>query len=1060
MSTGSLDSYDVERILDKRVVKNKVYYRLKWKNYPVKDATWEPIIHLSRSCMQMVEDFELKFKNGNERNGKRRKKKLIRVSAKSHSKKRVRTRDRSKTQGHSKLGRSPSNVFVRNLSKTQQNPPKGSSHDSYDEMIKEEDWDSFDSDTKKPKRRTRRNRFLGKRSGNEKIQLKTRYLEAKRIAKERRKELTSLCKDIQKIKKQQQKNSILKRRRSKNVYNRPVKQQAIKNIKGPKDFIHRDRLGIPPQFLKRASRRTRKKPEMVVMASSDSEEGSPYFPKKEEYFQGIVKCEEAARLAGMLGSKNSSNSKMLNALKRGCLMSKVRAKRGQPNKASNQINIVTSTESILKKRKVSTPDDEAQKRSNSKRKSLLEELNFGILQENSGSKKPFKFSYEKDKNREDATTWAEIQQKDNQLLVLQKETPDNPLPSLLQDQSKNSVIRRDYPGSLNSDLQSQQKSFQYSLIQRLSNQKQSQDNSNKKQEKLANVDNVQLIQTENKLPENKSLAIKTGTVTVTVHASQKKQSEADNIWKVPKEWIRKKPLNTRNEGIEKWLGYLTNIQTGAIKGLREQFFGDNNSFYDKSDKKNNSITLPESNVETEYQAIPLIAEETIIDPDTNQDAVTEPQKKKSLMNTEDRLIVMSSESKPRNTGQDQFPGDIQSLQKSSAQTNNIVDQEPQSNNEERDSPRSLGDYTPWKNNHEIVNWSLVKLAKTKLNLDSILGEDPKKINIQHQMKSHKLSENSNNSDSDIDDDEDEVVEVGWIQGRSTSNAVNTAKVIEINTQTSEQRENGELDMGGQPEISNPEDSQIAQQLQIIKTNMIQKRMFLLKRDSLIEPGSNQIESHSIKDTSGGNARKIMHKDSSGQIHLDKLVREKEDLNLRLKGLTLVQSKGKFAKTTRPGRKSVRFMTGPTEICYSPQSFQPENLKQKKPHFSILSKRNHSDFTNESLDKCPELTHQAETVSITPSDSLTELQPGKQHKSTDCDDLCGYNFRSFNIHPNDDFKILSNLVVSKKLYLKVAHGYTTSSGKKKKHTAYLTPDIIKKVRPDLLCEFYEKNMRFV
>ena len=52
--------YQVERILDKKIVNEKVHYLIKWVGYDLLDATWEPIDNLN--CPRKIDDFELVMK--------------------------------------------------------------------------------------------------------------------------------------------------------------------------------------------------------------------------------------------------------------------------------------------------------------------------------------------------------------------------------------------------------------------------------------------------------------------------------------------------------------------------------------------------------------------------------------------------------------------------------------------------------------------------------------------------------------------------------------------------------------------------------------------------------------------------------------------------------------------------------------------------------------------------------------------------------------------------------------------------------------------------------------
>ena len=51
------NEYFVERILDKKTVNGKVYYFVKWEDYPISQSTWEPIKNLRKS-MDLIYEFE------------------------------------------------------------------------------------------------------------------------------------------------------------------------------------------------------------------------------------------------------------------------------------------------------------------------------------------------------------------------------------------------------------------------------------------------------------------------------------------------------------------------------------------------------------------------------------------------------------------------------------------------------------------------------------------------------------------------------------------------------------------------------------------------------------------------------------------------------------------------------------------------------------------------------------------------------------------------------------------------------------------------------------------
>ena len=51
------EEYEVETILDKRVLRGKTQYLIKWMGYPLHDATWEPTQNLV-NAPQKIKEFE------------------------------------------------------------------------------------------------------------------------------------------------------------------------------------------------------------------------------------------------------------------------------------------------------------------------------------------------------------------------------------------------------------------------------------------------------------------------------------------------------------------------------------------------------------------------------------------------------------------------------------------------------------------------------------------------------------------------------------------------------------------------------------------------------------------------------------------------------------------------------------------------------------------------------------------------------------------------------------------------------------------------------------------
>jgi len=52
------EEYEVEAILDKRIIRKKTQYLVKWVGYPLHDATWEPVRNLS-NAPEIIKEFEL-----------------------------------------------------------------------------------------------------------------------------------------------------------------------------------------------------------------------------------------------------------------------------------------------------------------------------------------------------------------------------------------------------------------------------------------------------------------------------------------------------------------------------------------------------------------------------------------------------------------------------------------------------------------------------------------------------------------------------------------------------------------------------------------------------------------------------------------------------------------------------------------------------------------------------------------------------------------------------------------------------------------------------------------
>lgn len=55
---NSQEEFDVEDILDKKIINGQELYKVKWQGFPVTDCTWEPLVNLVN-----VEELILQFEN-------------------------------------------------------------------------------------------------------------------------------------------------------------------------------------------------------------------------------------------------------------------------------------------------------------------------------------------------------------------------------------------------------------------------------------------------------------------------------------------------------------------------------------------------------------------------------------------------------------------------------------------------------------------------------------------------------------------------------------------------------------------------------------------------------------------------------------------------------------------------------------------------------------------------------------------------------------------------------------------------------------------------------------
>lgn len=98
------EEYEVEKCVDKRIVKGKIQYLIKWKGFEDTDNTWEPIENLE--CSELISEYEetLKKKNGKENKEKEvmkeeKKRKISTEKAETQTLKKTKTTHEVKARG-------------------------------------------------------------------------------------------------------------------------------------------------------------------------------------------------------------------------------------------------------------------------------------------------------------------------------------------------------------------------------------------------------------------------------------------------------------------------------------------------------------------------------------------------------------------------------------------------------------------------------------------------------------------------------------------------------------------------------------------------------------------------------------------------------------------------------------------------------------------------------------------------------------------------------------------------------------------------------------------------
>lgn len=477
-----------------------------------------------------------------------------------------------------------------------------------------------------------------------------------------------------------------------------------------------------------------------------------------------------------------------------------------------------------------------------------------------------------------------------------------------------------------------------------------------------------------------------------------------------------------------------------------------------------------------------------------QDKKAEMNIKKKIEGIENNIIQMlmtSAEKKIRKSftqkegKQSRNPMEIGNERKTSQKGNEAKETETSAQNkirrndsENRNKPEKAQSsdatlFTPFKMNSSMVDYQKVKRAEEDI--------------IRHRVEQGSANQDELDYFKSVivpkecieqPQEPVEVVDLGSAESKLAkpekvimcSESGDTSNVIEIGSEVAKSQTIVNVDSPSQKQgkegVDRKTSGSLSSQMDLIRRNLRQKKMFLVQRENGDNKTSERNKNAGKMRINGGKGEQESQNSKSNALPE---LSVKSTRSANLVGREVHLQKRNFSTFDLQENNS------------NDQLTQPE--KKMKPQVSVSS-ANESVFPNESdpSEKSPNLEKPEDLARLRgstkpkrPSESgdIKEKRSGRSFRSgrrrkeasTDCFDLESAVYGNFVLRHTDRIKIVSNIVVEQKLYLKVRRYRKVAQGRglperEEQETMFLPPEALRKVRPDLLCKFFEKHMKFI